>query len=149
MRQRSIQRGDPFKTMSVSVFTTPPKISTASRDIRSIPLLSSISSFFSPTGWNVNRGRDILPRGHGVRAWNQFKSCSPRRDRKARERGSFPNLIYTHLARKPIPLLFPLTPIFIPDIVIKTHIAIKTRIIEGFSTRVYFERNSLDQVLDE
>lgn len=77
---------------------------TTTRDYHLIRSPSYISCFFSPTGWNVNRGRDILQRGHGVRAWNQFKSCSPRRDRKARERGSFANLICTHLARKPIPL---------------------------------------------
>jgi len=67
----------------VTVFAISPKISAASRDIRPIPSLSSIFSFFSPSGWNVNRGRDILQRGHEVRAWNQFKSCSSRRDRKA------------------------------------------------------------------
>lgn len=81
------------------------------------------------TGWNVNRGRDILQRGHGVRAWNQFKSCFPRRDRKARERGSFPNLICTHLLRAnhSSPRVLPLTAIFISGVVIKIHIAIKTR----------------------
>jgi len=67
----------------VTIFAISPKISAASRDIRPIPSLSSIFSFFSPSGWNVNRGRDILQRGHEVRAWNQFKSCSSRRDRKA------------------------------------------------------------------
>lgn len=58
----------------------------------------------SRRGRNVNRGRDILQRGHGVRAWNQFKSCSPGRDREARERArSFLNLICTYTLRKPIP----------------------------------------------
>lgn len=90
------------KTMSRRIFAVSPKNfnGIAKHPARVTPSLSSISSFFLPTGRNVNRGRDILQRGHGVRAWNQFKSCSPGRDREARERErSFSNLIFTYLAQ--------------------------------------------------
>lgn len=62
--QRSVQRGDSFKTTSVSVFAISSKILAASRDI---PRFLLFPSFLFSSGWNVNRGRDILQRGHGVR----------------------------------------------------------------------------------
>lgn len=104
----------------------------------SVPCFLLFPPFFSPpTGWNVNRGRDILQRGHGVRAWNQFKSCFPETRSKSERAGIVSKFnLHAPLARKTYSSLRSPT-IFISDVVIKIHIAIRTCIIERFNTNLF------------
>jgi len=60
------------------------KILTASRDI---PRFLSISFFFSLLEWNVNRGRDILQRGHEVRECGISLNLVPRDEIEKRKSG--------------------------------------------------------------
>jgi len=85
---------------------------------------SPFFALLSPSGRNVNRGWNILQRGHEVRVWNQFKSCSKTksksagaREKKTRVGGNrFSNLILHATCALTYFLHAPLARIFISNI---------------------------------